>query len=160
MDRKTVYLVLRECPSSSSDAIHQVRRGGDGVLYCTCKGWAFNKDHPKRCAHTDLHVAATGAPYYLGRPDLKPQAPTPSASVSVKRSSSGKRPRADVAAPIQTIPAPADWRERLLKEQTAAAKATPPAAMAAFARLLDLGADVSSISATVGASVVHRKIDL
>ena len=34
------------------DKIHHVRYK-DGVYSCSCKGWIFNREKPKRCRHTD-----------------------------------------------------------------------------------------------------------
>lgn len=46
--------VLAEYPSSSSDEIHEVREGDDGVVYCTCKGWRF---HNRRwCKHLENYT--------------------------------------------------------------------------------------------------------
>ena len=43
--------VLETYPSESSNKIHEVRKGADGVVYCTCPGWRF---HSKRwCKHLE-----------------------------------------------------------------------------------------------------------
>jgi len=42
--------VLQTYPSSSGKTTHEVREGGDGVIYCTCPGWRFNK----HCKHLDM----------------------------------------------------------------------------------------------------------
>jgi hypothetical protein len=45
--------IVMECLSKSEpDKTHYVRCK-DGVYSCTCRGWIFNKDRPKRCRHTD-----------------------------------------------------------------------------------------------------------
>ena len=59
------YIILGHYTSGSSDAIYQVRRGGDGVLYCSCRGWVSNLNAQKRaggrepaqCKHTKDYVA-------------------------------------------------------------------------------------------------------
>src|SRR3990167_3467131 len=64
MARSGGYVVLNTYPSSSSDALYEVRRGGDGVLYCTCRGWLSNLNAQKRqgsrdpavCKHTRGYV--------------------------------------------------------------------------------------------------------
>jgi hypothetical protein len=43
--------VLATYPSSSGGRDHEVRLGGDGVVYCTCPGWRF---HTRRwCKHLE-----------------------------------------------------------------------------------------------------------
>jgi hypothetical protein len=45
--------IVLECNSKSEpDKTHFVRCK-DGAFSCTCKGWIFNRDKPKRCKHTD-----------------------------------------------------------------------------------------------------------
>jgi hypothetical protein len=43
-------ILVKQCPSSSSDKIHEVRISrNDGKMYCTCRGWTNHK----HCRHTD-----------------------------------------------------------------------------------------------------------
>ncbi len=66
------WILLEQNPSSSGSGIYDLRRGGDGVLYCTCRGWLSNKnahrktrqEHlPAECKHTKDYVARTGTSY-------------------------------------------------------------------------------------------------
>lgn len=52
--------VLAEYVSSSnSDVVYQIVEGKDGVAYCSCPGWKFNK---KTCKHLkDYQNGANGA---------------------------------------------------------------------------------------------------
>jgi len=38
---------------------HEVRCGADGVIYCTCSSWRFQKESPanRTCLHTEAWVA-------------------------------------------------------------------------------------------------------
>lgn len=42
---------------SSPDRMHEVRRGADGKIYCTCMGWRFHRS----CWHLDVFFARSKA---------------------------------------------------------------------------------------------------
>lgn len=149
MARTGGYVVLATYPSSSSDSIYEVRRGGDKVLYCTCRGWVMNKNNrsrsasePAHCKHTtgyvQEHPGTSYGPGYAaeGFPNV---AAVGKAWESVVGKS--KRPVVVPDAPTKTAPAGADWRAKLLAEKTEAAQRgvfTPPDALNAWAKELDL----------------------
>lgn len=60
--------VLAKFPSASKPGLfHEVRIGADGVIYCTCPSWRFQKNHPacRCCKHTKAFMARAthgGAP--------------------------------------------------------------------------------------------------
>lgn len=154
------YMVLANYNSSSSNAVYEVRRGGDGVLYCAkedgsgpCMGWlgiknrlsrAGSKD-PPACKHMKDYVAHHPGTVF-GPPgrfhEVRPTTATPTAAKS-------KAPK--LVAPTQIAPPPPtgsakisptatlkdaapanDWRRMLFAERTAAQAKTPAAALAAF----------------------------
>jgi len=41
MLKKATKTVLATFASKSSNKMHEVRLGKDGVIYCTCSGWRF-----------------------------------------------------------------------------------------------------------------------
>lgn len=49
-------VVLAVFESRSSESMHQVRLAKDGKIYCTCRGWIYNK----RCWHLDEVEARRG----------------------------------------------------------------------------------------------------
>lgn len=143
------YQVLEINHSSSSSAVYETRRGGDGVLYCTCPGWRNNKapsGTPKVCKHTKQYVVQSqtrnpGTMY--GPPGMFPNLSAVKSIVEKNRAVDAKarRQRTVDMASAPTTPAPADWRAQLLAErQVAEARGivTPPEARSAYALDLDL----------------------
>lgn len=120
------YIVLELCHSQSSKAVYEVRRGGDGVLYCLCPGWRNCKaapGAPKVCKHTKAYAARTPGTTY-GPPGRF-------AVESVKVSKAATVPR-------YTGP---EWLAMVREERkTVRAKGvpTPPEAASAYALDLDL----------------------
>jgi len=50
------YEVLNTYESESKPGLmHEVRRGGDGVVYCTCPRWRLNQGR-KSCRHLDEYL--------------------------------------------------------------------------------------------------------
>lgn len=47
-------------PSSSSDAVYTVTQGDDGVVYCNCPAWKFQRLAPaaRVCKHTKMAAAS------------------------------------------------------------------------------------------------------
>ena len=131
------YIVLANYPSSSSDSIYEVRRGGDGVLYCTCRGWIASKQVPRACKHCKDYVARNPGTSYGPQYAAWKASPTPTPLGQVKREA-GRAPA--VAAPMAVSAAPANWKAILLAEKQAAVARVKqaPDALAAYARDLDL----------------------
>lgn len=50
--RETTWEVLDTYESSSSDVIYEVRKGHDGVIYCTCPAWRMKQGRAS-CKHLD-----------------------------------------------------------------------------------------------------------
>lgn len=110
-----VVLELNVSESDPAGRPHQTRRGGDGVLYCTCTGWKMSRKTPKTCRHTEDYVRRNPGTSY--GPGLGAW------SASVAKES------------------PNTLRAVLVLEQRAAKKRgveTPPAALRAYAAELDL----------------------
>ena len=66
--------ILGYVPSSTPGKHYEIRRGDDGVVYCTCPAWSFGKAKGIPCKH--LKGMLTGAV------TLRPAAP---ASVAIPR---------------------------------------------------------------------------
>lgn len=64
--------VLKTYPSSSGSAVHEVRRGADGKVYCTCMGWKTSKADPKTCKHLRAYAGDAGAQESVRPPKPKP----------------------------------------------------------------------------------------
>lgn len=128
------FTILATNPSSSSPGkVYEVRRGGDGVLYCTCRGWTTHK----HCWHLDSWKAS--------HPHLMPQAQTTVAavqSVAVVRPGAPARV-APPAAPVPLTPAAADWRQRLAIPAVAAHVAPAQPAAPAKADMPEQAAPLS-----------------
>jgi hypothetical protein len=54
--KSKAYEVLFEFQSRRSGAVHQIRRGSDDSVYCTCLGWRFSKAQPKTCYHLNEYL--------------------------------------------------------------------------------------------------------
>src|SRR5271168_483245 len=98
--------VLARYPSKSNPSkAHEVRRGADGVVYCGCPSWRFQKNSPsnRTCKHVEMWKAET----MVGGVSLASvMGPGPVAVRALRKS------RKVVAAPVKveahdTIPCPA-----------------------------------------------------
>lgn len=49
------FEVLSTCNSMSGSAVYEVRRGGDGVMYCTCPAWRMKQGRAS-CKHLDFYL--------------------------------------------------------------------------------------------------------
>ena len=47
--------VLAQFKASKGDGVHEVRKGKDGVVYCTCPSWRFRGHH---CKHVEEYQNA------------------------------------------------------------------------------------------------------
>ncbi len=123
------YIVLATYESSSSDKIYEVRRGGDSVLYCTCRGWVASREIPRACKHCKDYVRIhPGTPYSLVVGGVPATATSVQSVVVVQ----GKRkPSVVPVAPLPTVQAAENWRDLILAERAIAVK-TPREAQAAF----------------------------
>ena len=140
------YIVLELNHSSSSMAIYELRRGGDGVLYDTCPGWRNNKPAPgmpKVCKHTKAYVAKNPGTLYgpPGRFQEGRNRLVPDTSSREERNRPGASRKAVTPSVAPTQAAPAAWRSMLLTERTTATARgieTPREAASAYALDLDL----------------------
>jgi hypothetical protein len=58
-------VVLARYPSKSNPSkSHEVRRGADGVVYCGCPSWRFQKNSPsnRTCKHVEMWKSETLVP--------------------------------------------------------------------------------------------------
>jgi len=101
-------VVLARVPSSSNPSkSYEIRRGGDGVVYCTCPSWRFQKNSPsnRTCKHIEAWKCETKVG---GKSLMDVMGPGPEAIRAPRK------PRARKPAPVQvqaadrhdTIPAP------------------------------------------------------
>ena len=161
------YVVLAHYDSSSSDAVYEVRRGGEGTLYCTCRGWVMNLNNksrpastPAQCRHTKDYVAKHPGTSY-GPKYAVASVPTIVKSVPASQASR----RREVEQPKSAaVPAPVNWREVILREQREAQARgvrTPEVAAAAFAReISELDLDAPAAVGSPVPIVTASEIDL
>ncbi len=57
-------VLARFASKSNPSKSHEVRRGADGVVYCTCPSWRFQKNSPsnRTCKHIEQWKAETKVP--------------------------------------------------------------------------------------------------
>lgn len=110
---KIAPTVLASFPSASRPgSSHQVRRGADGVVYCTCPSWRFQHNSPtnRTCKHIESWKSQTLVPGSATTTLLDVLGPGPEAIRPVRRA---RRVAAPVAQPVvqvakrDTIPCPA-----------------------------------------------------
>ena len=101
--------VIERFPSSSSDAVHEVKDPCDGgPCWCTCTGWKMSKKQPKQCGHMLRLVKSgvLGADFVRG--STAPATPTPTAVAAaqtpVSKSSAAGAPQAMLAYPVEKAP--------------------------------------------------------
>ena len=56
----TAPVLARYASKSNPSKSHEVRLGADGVVYCTCPAWKFQKLTPscRCCKHTKMALAS------------------------------------------------------------------------------------------------------
>jgi hypothetical protein len=106
-------VVLSRFASKSNPSLsHEVRRGADGVVYCTCPSWRFQKNSPsnRTCKHIEMWKGETmvggvslasvmGPGPVAVRAPRKPRAPKPApvpVVVESAKSESFEEPEWDV----------------------------------------------------------------
>lgn len=54
-------VLSRYASKSNPSKSHEVRRGADGVVYCTCPSWRFQKNSPsnRTCKHIEMWKSST-----------------------------------------------------------------------------------------------------
>jgi hypothetical protein len=131
--------VLLQVPSSSSNKHYDIILGGDGVVYCTCPAWKFQKLPPaqRTCKHLK---AASSQLSTLAKKVTAPKTPAPKAAL--------KAAPAPVAAPVAT-PAPvADVDAEIAAlEKAIAEKKAAKAASEKAAKIAALKAELAALEA-------------
>ena len=99
--------VLARVPSSSNPSkSYEIRRGGDGVVYCTCPSWRFQKNSPS--ARTCKHIEGWKRNTSVGGVSLMDVlGPGPEAIRAPRRSRKAPKPVEVKADRHDTIPCPA-----------------------------------------------------
>jgi hypothetical protein len=84
---------------SNPSKVHSVHMGKDGVCWCSCPSWRFQKNHPsnRTCKHVDAYKARVGM--FNNHP------------VAVRAPRCSKKVSAPVSAPVESY-RPTSW-ERL-----------------------------------------------
>lgn len=102
MSTSPVVLARNES-SSRPGSFHEVRRGADGVVYCTCPSWRFQKNSPsnRTCKHIESWKRST---VVGGKSLMDVMGPGPEAVRAPRK------PRARKAAPVVTAPVMATVR--------------------------------------------------
>lgn len=50
--------VLATVHSFVNGNTYEIRKGRDGVVYCSCPSWRFSKERPRTCKHLQEYVEA------------------------------------------------------------------------------------------------------